>query len=182
MKLDLKKKRKLKRKICGKEISIVPYITVAKKQFIIEKLMSYFQESLDSGDEYSKIICEARGNYDVLVTKLNTDVELSPDDKYEDILCSGLIDVIRGAIYNYKEVYEDAMNVLSIIKLTSVLPQVDSMNDVFENLASTLENMDDEQRNNFEIFTKAAMANEANTAIMKSAKKETNTAVMKPAT
>ena len=170
MRLDFTKKRKLSRKVCGQEISIVPYIDTAKKKFIIEKLVSYFQESLDAGDEYDKVICEMRGNYDVLVIKLNTDVDILPEDNYEDMLGSGLIDVVRDAVYNYDEVYNDAMLVLSMLKIASILPQVDSMNDVFSNLASSLENMDDEQKSNLEIFAKAAMANAANTAIMKSAK------------
>lgn len=170
MRLDFTKKRKVSRKVCGQEISVVPYIDTAKKRLVIEKLISYFQESLDAGEEYDKIICEVRGNYDVLVIKLNTDVDILPEDNYEDMLSSGLIDVVRSAVYNYDEVYNDAMLVISMLKIASILPQVDSMNDIFGNLANSLENMDDEQKSNLEIFAKAAMANAANTAIMKSAK------------
>ena len=54
-----------------------------------------------------------------------------PEDNYEDMLGSGLIDVVRDAVYNYDEVYNDAMLVLSMLKIASILPQVDSMNDVF---------------------------------------------------
>lgn len=170
MRIDFTKKRKLSRKVCGQEISIVPYIDTSKKRLIIEKLITYFQESLDAGDEYDKIICEMRGNYDVLVIQLNTDVEILPEDNYEDMLSSGLIDIVRSAVYNYDEVYNDAMLVLSMLKIASILPQVDSMNDIFGNLANSLENMDDKQKSNLEIFAKAAMANAANTAIMQSAK------------
>lgn len=170
MRLDFTKKRKLSRKVCGQDVSIVPYIDTAKKRLIIEKLVSYFQESLDAGDEYDKVVCETRGNYDVLVIKLNTDVEILPEDNYEDMLSSGLIDVVRDSIYNYDEVYNDAMLIMSMLKIVSILPQLDSMNDVFAGLSDTLNNMDEKQKNNFEIFTKAAMANAANTAIMKSAK------------
>jgi hypothetical protein len=170
MRIDFTKKRKLSRKVCGQEISIVPYIDTSKKRLIIEKLITYFQESLDAGNEYYEIICETRGNYDVLVIQLNTDVEILPDDSYEDMLSSGLIDVVRTAVYNYDEVYDDAMIVLSMLKISSILPQVDSMNDIFSKLTNSLENMDDKQKSNLEIFAKAAMANAANTAIMRSAK------------
>lgn len=170
MRLDFTKKRKLSRKVCGQDVSIVPYIDTAKKRLIIEKLVSYFQESLDAGDEYDKVVCETRGNYDVLVIKLNTDVEILPEDNYEDMLSSGLIDVVRDSIYNYDEVYNDAMLIMSMLKIVSILPQIDSMNDVFAGLSDTLNNMDEKQKNNFEIFTKAAMANAANTAIMRAAK------------
>lgn len=170
MRIDFTKKRKLSRKVCGQEISIVPYIDTGKKRLIIEKLITYFQESLDAGNEYYEIICEMRGNYDVLVIQSNTDVEILPDDNYEDMLSSGLIDVVRTAVYNYDEVYDDAMIVLSMLKISSILPQVDSMNDIFSKLANSLENMDDKQKSNLEIFAKAAMANAANTAIMRSAK------------
>ena len=170
MRIDFTKKRKLSRKVCGQEISIVPYIDTSKKRLIIEKLITYFQESLDAGNKYYEIICETRGNYDVLVIQSNTDVEILPDDNYEDMLSSGLIDVVRTAVYNYDEVYDDAMIVLSMLKISSILPQVDSMNDIFSKLANSLENMDDKQKSNLEIFAKAAMANAANTAIMRSAK------------
>lgn len=170
MRLDFTKKRKVSRKVCGQEISVVPYIDTAKKRLVIEKLISYFQESLDAGEEYDKIICEVRGNYDVLVIKLNTDVDILPEDNYEDMLSSGLIDVVRSAVYNYDEVYNDAMLVISMLKIASILPQVDSMNDIFSKLANSLENMDDKQKSNLEIFAKAAMANAANTAIMRSVK------------
>ena len=100
----------------GKKHQSFHILTRRKKRFIIEKLVSYFQESLDAGDEYDKIICEMRGNYDVLVIKLNTDVDILPEDNYEDMLGSGLIDVVRDAVYNYDEVYNDAMMVLSMLK------------------------------------------------------------------
>ena len=170
MRLEFTKKRKLTRKVCGQEITIVPYIDIAKKQVIIEKLTSYFQESIENEEAYGKIICEMRANYDVLVIKLNTDVEILPEDSYEDLASSGLIDVVRESVFNYDEVYNDAAIVLSMLKLASILPQADSIGDTFTKLADVLENMDDKQKANFEIFIKAAMANAANTEIMRSAK------------
>lgn len=170
MRLELNKKRKLTRKVCGQDITIVPYIDIVKKQIILDKLVSYFQDAKENEEDYNRIICETRANYDVLVIKLNTDVEILPEDIYEDMISSGLIETVREAIYNYDEVYEDAMLVISILKLASMLPQVDSMGDMFGSLGNMLENMDDNQKNNLEILAKAAMANAANTAVMRSAK------------
>jgi hypothetical protein len=172
MNFKLNTKRKITRKVCGQDVVVVPYINSAKKKFIIEKLISYYNESSGLGEEYSEIVCELRANYDVLVLGLNTDVGVSTEDSYEDMVSSGLIDELRRSVFNYDEVFNDAMLVVSMLKMETILPSVDSFDNIFGGLTDAMENMDDNQKNNLEIFVKAAMANSANTAIMQAAKTE----------
>ena len=172
MNIKLTNKRKITRKVCGQDVVIVPYINSSKKKFIIEKLISYYNESSVLGEEYSQIVCELRANYDVLVLELNTEVGVSTDDSYEDMVSSGLIDELRRSVFNYDEVFNDAMLVVSMLKMETILPSIDSFDNIFGGLTDAMENMDDKQKENLELFVKAAMANTANTAIMKSLKTE----------
>ena len=45
MKLILNKKRKIKKTICGQEFSLVPYINLSQKEFILNKLFEYYEEN-----------------------------------------------------------------------------------------------------------------------------------------
>lgn len=170
MNLVLTKKRKVTRKVCGQDIAIVPYIDSKKKQYIIDKTLEYYKSSDTADGNYTKIICELRANFDTIVILSNTNVTISQDDTYDDMVASGLIDVVRGSIINYDEVYSDAMNIVSILKISEMIPTPDSIDGGLTKLVDLIDGMDDDQKKNFEIFTKAAMANSANASILKSVK------------
>ena len=44
MKLNLNNKRKLTRTINGQSFSVIPYIDTTKKQFILTKVLEYYEE------------------------------------------------------------------------------------------------------------------------------------------
>lgn len=172
MNIKLNKKRTITRKVCGQDVKITPYIDSAKKQFIMNKMLEYFNESGADGKTYSRIVCELRANYDALILETNTDIEVNKEDSYEDMVSSGLIDELRKAVINYDEVYFDTMLVISTAKMSELIPSAESFDGIFENVSNELENMSPEQKANLDTFVKAAMANSTNSMLLKSYKGE----------
>lgn len=172
MNIKLNKKRTITRKICGQDVKITPYIDSTKKQLIMNKMLEYFNESNTNDIDYSRVICELRANYDVLVLEMNTDIEVDKEDSYEDMVSSGLVNELRQSIINYDEVYFDTMLVVSTMKMSKLIPSVESFDGMFKTLANELENMSPDQKSNLDTFVKAAMANSTNSMLLKSLKGE----------
>ena len=164
MKLILNKKKKIKKTICGQEFSLIPYVNTAQKDFIINKLLEYYEGS--KNEDFVQLVLELRANLDVLIIKATTDIEVDKDSSYEDMVSSGLIDLIRGSVINYEEIYQDAFYTLQVNRISSLLPSESSLAESFNALPKMLENMSPEQQKNLEMVVKASLANSASNAIL----------------
>lgn len=163
MKLKLNKKRKSTKTICEQTFSVIPYVDTSKKQFVLSKLLEYYN-GIKDGD-FGFVICSLRAQLDCLIVAVTTDVDLDENDDYELLLSSGFIDIVRKSVINYEEVYQDALFFIQMEKLSELFPDV---NGVFDKLSSTLNNMSPEQKENFELITRASLANSASNSILKS--------------
>lgn len=161
MKLNLTNKRKLTKKINGQEFTVEQYIPVQIKKFIISKLLEYYRDIKEKNLE--DIVCDIRANLDVMVLAFATNIETDENTKYEDLLDSGLIDIVRKSIYNYEELYQDATYVILMDRMSFTLPDI---GEAIKSIPDELEKMSPEQKNMLEIIAKASLANSANTSIM----------------
>lgn len=160
MKLNLSKKRKSKKTINGQEFYVIPYVSVSAKRFILSKLEEYYSsEQINLVDD----VCSFRADLDVLVISSNTDIELSENDKYEDLVESGLIDVVRKSVLNYDEIYQDASFLIQCIKLSKMFPDLES---TLTSVPKMLDEMSPEQKERLELVAKAAIANSAGNSIL----------------
>lgn len=164
MKIKLNKKRKVTRTICSQTFSLVPYINLSQKEYILNKLVEYYNESKE--ESFTKLIMELRANLDVLVLQAVTDIEVDEDSSYEDMISSGLIELIKKSIINYDEIYQDAFYFLQTTKLMSLLPDTKSLTDSFSSLPKMFENMSSEQKENLNMVVKASLANSASNSIL----------------
>jgi hypothetical protein len=163
MKLILNKKRKIKKTICGQEFSLVPYINLSQKEFILNKLFEYYEEN--SEDSFVNLISGFRAILDALIVKAITDIE-TDGLEYDDMLSSGLIELIRKSVINYEEIMQDSFYFLQLNLLGKLLPNEKSLMESFSEIPKMFENMSPEQQKNLEMVVKASLANSASNAIL----------------
>lgn len=164
MKLSLNSKRKIKKTICGQEFSLTPFVNLSQKSFIIEKILKYYEDG--KNESFVQLVLELRANLDVLIIKATTDIEIDENSVYEDLVSSGLVDLIRKSVINYEEIYQDAFYTLQVNRISSLLPNENSLAESFSALPKMLENMSPEQQKNLEMVVKASLANSASNAIL----------------
>lgn len=164
MKLDLNKKRKVTKKICGQEFSLIPYVNLSQKDFILNKLSEYYEESKE--EDFTQLILEIRANLDILIIKATTDIEIDKESSYEDMITSGLIDLIRKSVINYEEVYQDAFYLLQVSRISSLLPNEKSLTDSFNSIPKMFENMSPDEKENLDMIVRASLANSTSNAIL----------------
>jgi hypothetical protein len=163
MKLILNKKRKIKKTICGQEFSLVPYINLSQKEFILNKLFEYYEEN--SEDSFVNLISGFRAILDALIVKAITDIE-TDGLEYDDMLSSGLIELIRKSVINYEEIMQDSFYFLQLNLLGKLLPNEKSLMESFSEIPKMFESMSPEQQKNLEMVVKASLANSASNAIL----------------
>jgi len=164
MKLELNNKRKCKKSICGQEFSLIPYVNLSQKNFILNKLLEYYEEGKD--ESFVQLILELRADLDILIIKSVTDIEIDEESSYEDLVSSGLIDLIRKSVINYDEIYQDAFYVLQVNRICGLLPDEKSLAESFNALPKMFESMSPEQQKNLDMVVKASLANSASNAIL----------------
>jgi hypothetical protein len=157
MKLQLNSKRKIKKTICGQEFTLTQYITSEQKSYIIEKILDYYNEIKE--ETLSSVVCDLRANFDVLILLSTTDIEINKDDQYDDMIASGLIDLIRKSVINYDEVYQDTFYVVQVTRLASLFPDTSNLFDSIKELPEMFEKMSPEQKENLELVLRASLAN-----------------------
>lgn len=165
MKIELKTKRKLTKKINGQEFHLTPYINLTQKEFILNKLFEYYEENRDN--TFVDLISGFRAILDVLVLKATTDID-TDNLEYDDVLSSGLIELIRDSVINYNEIYQDSFYFLQINLLGKLFPDVESLFGSFGNALDKLNEMSPEQKQNLEMVVRASMANSAASTIFNS--------------
>ena len=163
MKMILNKKRKIKKTICGQEFSLVPYINLSQKEFILNKLFEYYEEN--SEDSFVNLISGFRAILDALIVKAITDIE-TDGLEYDDMLSSGLIELIRKSVINYEEIMQDSFYFLQLNLLGKLLPNEKSLMESFSEIPKMFESMSPEQQKNLEMVVKASLANSASNAIL----------------
>jgi hypothetical protein len=158
MKLNLNKKKKLTRKLGEQSFQITPYITLYQKDFILNKLLEFYNESKSEGD-FVNYILEIRCNLDIMIISATTDIELDETVKYDALLSSGLIDIVRDTVINYDELYQDAMFMLNVVKMSEIMPNVESLNGLFNELPDMLKSMPPEEVERLEMMARVGMSN-----------------------
>jgi len=164
MKIKFNSKRKIKKTICGQEFSLTPFVDLSQKNFILNKLLEYYEDGKE--ESFIQLVLELRANLDVLVIKATTDIEIDEESSYEGMLSSGLIDLIRTSVINYDEIYQDAFYVLQVNRISSLLPDEKSLAESFNALPKMFESMSPEQQKNLDMVVKASLANSASNAIL----------------
>lgn len=164
MKLILNKKRKIKKTICGQEFSLTPFVDISQKNFILSKLLEYYDAS--KNESFVQLVLELRANLDILILKSTTDIDVDEESDYEDMVTSGLINLIRESVINYDEIYQDAFYVLQVNRISSLLPDEKSLAESFNALPKMFESMSPEQQKNLDMVVKASLANSASNAIL----------------
>jgi len=164
MKLNLNKKKKISRKIGEQSFSVVPYVDLAKKSFILDELIQYYNNSKEV-DNFTKNLLEYRANFDILILKAVTDIEITEEDNYEDMISSGLIDIIRKTVINYDEIYQDALFMLECSKLAGLISKLD-VGDILNDLPKFLDNMSPETLERLQMVEKVT----AKDAVLKAVK------------
>lgn len=142
MKLNLNKKKKVTRKLGEQSFSVVPYISLSQKEFILDKLIEFYNDSKTNNE--TKYLLELRANLDILVISATTDIELDESD-YEDLVSSGLINLIRKTVINYDEIYQDALFMIQATRFADLMKNLESDNDIFNDLPKFLDNLSPEQ-------------------------------------
>jgi len=162
MKLNLNKKKKLTRKLGEQSFQITPYITLYQKDFILNKLLEFYNESKSKGD-FVNYILEIRCNLDIMIISATTDIELDETVKYDALLSSGLIDIVRDTVINYDELYQDAMFMINIIKTFDAMPNEEtltkSLSNSFDELSKFSENMPPDMLDRLDMITRVGMGN-----------------------
>jgi len=163
MKIELNSKRKIKKTICGQEFSLVPYVNLSQKEFILNKLFEYYEENNE--DSFVDLISGFRAILDALIVKATTDIE-TDGLEYDDMLSSGLIELIRKSVINYEEIMQDSFYFLQLKLLGKLLPNEKSLMESFNEIPKMFESMSPEQQKNLEMVVKASLANSASNAIL----------------
>ena len=162
MKLNLNKKKKITRKLGEQAFHITPYINLYQKNFILNKLLEFYNDSKVKGD-FVNYILEVRCNLDVMVLEAVTDIELDETVKYDDLLSSGLLDIVQEAVINYNEIYQDAMFMINIIKTFDAMPNEEtltkSLSNSFDELSKFSENMPPDMLERLDMITRVGMGN-----------------------
>jgi len=162
MKLNLNKKKKITRKLGEQSFQITPYINLYQKNFILNKLLEFYNDAKSEGD-FVNYILEVRCNLDVMIITAITDIELDETVKYDDLVSSGLIDIIRKTVINYDEIYQDAMFMINVIKTFESMPTekslTESLSKSFDDLSKFSENMTPETSNRLEMIARVGMGN-----------------------
>lgn len=143
MKLNLNKKKKVTRKLGDQSFFVNPYVSLFQKDFILNKLLEYYNES-KAKEDFLQNLLEFRANFDVLVISAVTDIEIEGTE-YEDLVTSGLIDILRKTVINYEEIYQDALFMLESVRIADLMPNLESLSDTFNELPKMLEAMSPEQ-------------------------------------
>ena len=159
MKLNLNKKRKSTKTICGQEFFLTPYVNLSQKEFILNKLFEYYEEN--ANDSFVELISGFRAILDALVIKATTDID-TEGLEYDDMLSSGLIELIRKSVINYEEIMQDSFYFLQISLLGKLLPNEKSLMESFNELPKMFESISPE---NLEMVVRASLANSASNAI-----------------
>jgi len=154
MKLNLNKKRKVIRKLGDNSFSVVPYVTLYQKDYILEKLLEYYNESKEAKG-FAKYVLEFRANLDVMIINATTDIETEGLD-YDDLVSSGLIDLIRKTVINYDEIYQDAQFILNVTKMSEIFPSMEDLEKSFSQIPEVLKNMSPEQTERLNMMANAA--------------------------
>ena len=163
MKIELNSKRKVKKVICGQEFSLTPYVNLSQKEFILNKLFEYYEEN--ANDSFVELISGFRAILDALIIKAITDID-TEGLEYDDMLSSGLIELVRKSVINYEEIMQDSFYFLQLNLLGKLLPNEKSLAESFNALPKMFESMSPEQQKNLELVVKASLANSASNAIL----------------
>ena len=162
MKLNLNKKKKITRKLGEQSFHITAYVNLYQKNFILNKLLEFYNDAKSEGD-FVNYILEVRCNLDVMIITAITDIELDETIKYDDLVSSGLIDIIRKTVINYDEIYQDAMFMINVIKTFESMPNekslTESLSKSFDDLSKFSENMTPETSNRLEMIARVGMGN-----------------------
>jgi len=157
MKLNLNKKKKITRKLGEQSFYITPYVNLYQKNFILNKLLEFYNDAKSEGD-FVNYILEVRCNLDVMIITAITDIELDETVKYDDLVSSGLIDIIRKTVINYDEIYQDAMFMINVIKTFESMPTekslTESLSKSFDDLSKFSENMTPETSERLEMISR----------------------------
>lgn len=104
MKLEFKKKEDTIIKYNGQKISVKPYLTSEDMIIATEIALRSCSDSIKEINEFATLP-NAKVAYDFCVLKKCTNIEIEDTD-IDDIILSGIIDVISPYIYNYKSTLE----------------------------------------------------------------------------
>jgi hypothetical protein len=94
-----------------------------------------------------------------MIISATTDIELDETVKYDALLSSGLIDIVRDTVINYDELYQDAMFMLNVVKMSEIMPNVESLNGLFNELPDLLKSMPPEEVERLEMMARVGMSN-----------------------
>lgn len=157
MNLTFNKKRRVKRTVCGQEISVVPYITLEEKSFIISEIVEGISKRMSGNEEFPYIVAGVDVDLDMLLIKLTTEVE-NGFDEYEEMIASGFITMLHETIVNYDDIRATIESIIYIKYIETILPDKNSLVNDLTALGSFMENMDEEQKGRFDTIARAAVA------------------------
>lgn len=131
VKINFKKKRRITKKIGDQSFKIKPFITIDEKEYILNEICKSFNSRLEENEEASYIIAGIQADLDVLVCSICTNVDLS-DIEYETIYNSEFIPMVKENIINYKDIEQSCNSMITILRISSLLPDLTKMTEGFD--------------------------------------------------
>lgn len=164
--LKLNKKRKVKRSVCGQEISIIPYVDMSQKKYILDSILSSTRERINNDFvDFTFLVTTAYMTLDFLLINIVTEVENDIND-YQDMVSSGLIKTVHEVVTNYDDLKASVDAILYLCYMEKVFPSPGDLTNDLKNLKDFMDNMTEEQKERFEIISDAAMKNSTSNLII----------------
>ena len=165
--LNLNKKRKVKRKICGQDVEFIPYVDMGQKKYILDSIVESTRKRLDTDpSDFTFLVTTAYMTLDFLILNAVTEVE-NDVNEYEEMVSSGLIQTLHDVVTNYEDLKASVDSVLYLCYLEKILPNPGDLSKDLQNLSNFIDGMTDEQKENFDIIANAAMKNSVANSIVK---------------
>lgn len=130
VKLNFHSKKNVTKKIGDQSFKIKPFISIAEKEYILEKIAESINERLDREEDIVPLIAGIQGDLDMLICFICTDVNLDGID-YKDIYNSEFIPMVKSCIINYDDIEKSCNSLMTILKFAHLIPDLSILKDNF---------------------------------------------------
>lgn len=131
IKLNFKSKRRVTKKIGDQSFKIKPFISLSEKEYILNAICESFNSRIESGEDISCLISGIQADLDMLICTMCTNVDLEGIE-YENIYNSEFIPMVKESIINYKDVEQSCNNMITILRISTLLPDLNKITEDFD--------------------------------------------------
>ena len=141
MNLKLKEKKHIIRFFGLKPIKLKSYITDSEKLFILEQIQESYEERLKEKENIVPLIAGLEADIDILICTLSVqDIDFT-NLKYSDLNNSGFLNFVKKYVSNYDEIRKSCFDMISLLKIESLIHNMSEFMNKFSDNATFLENL-----------------------------------------